>query len=70
MFRTVPGSVTHGDTPGTFTVGFVGVGEALAADKARLFDQVSSTVEHRPEIMDTETLVRTSTRTSQTTQHI
>lgn len=66
----MPGSVTHGDTPGTFTVGFVGVGEALASHKARLFDQVSSAVEHRPEIMDTETLVRTSTRAPQTRQHI
>lgn len=28
------GSVTHGDTPGTFTVGFVKIWEALAADKA------------------------------------
>lgn len=53
-FQSRPGSGTHGDAPSTFAVGFVDVGEALAADKPRLCDQVSSTREHEPEVKDRE----------------
>lgn len=41
--------VTYSDVPGAFGVGFVEAGEPLAANKACTSNQVSSTVEHRPD---------------------
>jgi len=48
VLRHVAGEVTHGDAPGAFAVGFVEGWEALAANEARVRDQVTSTVEHGP----------------------
>lgn len=48
VFRHVVGQVTHSDTPGAFTIGFVEAWEPLTANKPRVCNQVTSTVEHRP----------------------